>query len=98
MPSPQGRKNELGISVSFPVSPQEIQCGFGQGNKAIFTPLSSMNVDHHSLAIDVRDLQIQRLLKPESTGVDRGQIDIVVEGFDLGKDSVNFFPGQVTRQ
>ena len=42
--------------------------------------LSSMEMDHQSLAIDIRDLDKKRLMGTEPTAVDRGQIHTVMEG------------------
>lgn len=49
-----------------------------------------MNMNHHSVLVDVGYLQIQALMKPEATGIDGSQVGIIMEGFNTPQDLVNF--------
>ncbi len=57
-----------------------------------------MNVDHHSLGIDIGYLQVEGFLESESAGIDRGQVGVVVKGMDPGQNPVDFLSGQDTGQ
>ena len=49
-----------------------------------------MNMNHHSVLVDVGYLQMQALMKPEATGIDSSQVGIIMEGFNTPQDLVNF--------
>ncbi len=56
--------------------------------------LAAMDMDHLALSIDIGDLKIESLLEAEAAGVDSHQVDIVVEGVDLGQDLLDLIPGK----
>jgi len=53
-----------------------------------------MNMDHHSATIDIGDLEIKGFTKSQTTGIDGGEEDIIVEGFDMVKYPKDLFPAQ----
>jgi len=47
-------------------------------------------MNHHSVLVDVGYLQMQALMKPEATGIDSSQVGIIMEGFNVFQNLVNF--------
>jgi len=47
-------------------------------------------MDHHAVAVDIGDFEMESFVKPQSTRIDGGEIGIVLEGFDPGKNTSDF--------
>ena len=54
--------------------------GGGQGDVPVFGALATMDMALEALPIDVRDLQGESLMEPEAQAIDRGEVDLVVQG------------------
>lgn len=96
--SSQSREDEGFIAMGCPVLAQEIEGGIGQRDIAILGALSSVNVDHHSRAVDVADLQIQCFMETQSAGVDSGEIGVILEGSHPFEDVENLLLAQDGRK
>jgi hypothetical protein len=48
-------------------------------------------MDHHAGAIDMGDFEMESFVESEAAGVDGGEVGIVVESFDVGKQASDFF-------
>jgi hypothetical protein len=57
-----------------------------------------MDMNHHAVAVDIRDFQMQSFLQSEPASIDRGQKGPVVTGSHLGQQPVDFIPGEHGRQ
>jgi hypothetical protein len=55
-------------------------------------------MDHHPIAIDIGDFEIESFLKSQTAGVDGGKIGIVLEGFNLVQEFTDFFNTQDGRK
>ena len=66
--------------MGFPVSAEQGQCLFGQGNIPVFGALAAVDMDLEALAINVGDLQEEGFMEPQSQAIDGGKGDLVVEG------------------
>jgi MoaA/NifB/PqqE/SkfB family radical SAM enzyme len=64
--SPEGREDQLRVSMSDPVTTQEVQCGLGEWHIAILGPFPTMHVDHHARAVDIGDFQVKAFVEPET--------------------------------
>jgi hypothetical protein len=51
-------------------------------------------MDHHTVAINIGNFEVETFVKPESAGVDGGKIDVIVEGFDLVQNASDFFSAE----
>ncbi len=57
-----------------------------------------MDVNEHSLGVDIGDLQVQRFLETEPAGVDRRKESVVVEGSDMSQNPEDLGLAQNTGQ
>jgi hypothetical protein len=48
-------------------------------------------MDHHALAIDIGRFQVQAFVEAQAAGIYSGEVDVVVEGFDVGQNAAEFF-------
>ena len=77
--APVGRKEQTRVAVLFPVV-SAVRCNVlsGSGNVTIFGAFAAMDVDRHSLGVDVADLQVESFFKPQPQRVERPQKSRVV--------------------
>jgi hypothetical protein len=68
------------MTMGFPGGTQQSEGLGGQGDVPVFGALATMDMDLKTLAIDVRDLQEEGCMQPESQAVDGGEGDLVVQG------------------
>jgi hypothetical protein len=57
-----------------------------------------MDMNEHSLGVDISDLNAQRFLETEPTGVDCRKESVVMEGFDMSQKLKDFGLAQNTAQ
>ena len=50
-----------------------------------------MDIHHHTAAVDIGDLQVERLLEPQAAGIDGREVHEVMKRRDVGEDFVNGF-------
>ena len=96
--STQGWEEKTGMAVGTPVLAQQMKSGVGQRDIAVLGALAAMDMDHHALAIDIGDFQMKSFVKAQTAGVDGGEIDVVVEGFDAGQNASEFIDAQDSGQ
>ena len=89
--SAEGGEEKTGMAVGEPVTAQELKGGLGQREVAILGALTTVDMDHHALTIDIRDFEMESFVESEAAGVDGGEVGIVVESFDVGKKASDFF-------
>ena len=76
--------------MAAPVRAQPLQARVRQRHVAVLRTLAAMHVDHHACRIDVGDFQEERLLQPQSAGVDGGKERPVVGGVHVREDGAHF--------
>jgi hypothetical protein len=64
--------------VGFPEFPENLECFEGQRNVSVFVSFTAMDMDEHSLGIDVRYLEMGSFLEPETEGVHGGETSLVM--------------------
>jgi hypothetical protein len=55
-------------------------------------------MNHQPVAVEVGDLQVQRFLKAQTTGIDRGQESRVMQSVNRGQDLADLFAAEHRRQ
>lgn len=84
--------------VVAPVLAQDLECGMRQRDEAVFGTLAPMHMDHQALAVDIRDFQALRLLKPQTTGVDGAEEGIIMGGADTAEQTPDLLDAEHGRQ
>ena len=79
------------MAVGAPVVAQQMERGLWQQDVAVLGALAAVDMDHHALAVDIGDFEMKAFVKTQAAGVDGGEIDVVVEGFDVGQNVSDFF-------
>src|SRR5262245_53740809 len=88
--STESREEQAGVAVGEPIAAQHLKRRLGQWDVAILGAFAAMDMDHHARAIDIGDFEMKSFVKSQATGINRGQIGVVVEGFDVGKKASSF--------
>jgi hypothetical protein len=88
--SAKGGEDKTGMAVGEPVAAQELKRRLGQREVAILGALTTVDMDHHALTIDIGDFEMESFVESEAAGVDGEEIGVVVEGFDVGKKASDF--------
>jgi hypothetical protein len=98
---PSGRNQPGGVPMGFPVGAEQSQRLDGQGDIAVFGALPPVAMDLEALTIEVGDLQKEGFVKPESQAIERGEVDLVMQGGSRLEDTSDFFKtedsGEVVR-
>ncbi len=63
------RKEPDGVKMRDPELTHRLQCRIGQRQVAVFASHAAMNANHHSLAVDVAELQVDRFADPQAERV-----------------------------
>ena len=92
MTAPQSWEYQPRVSVSRPIPTKQRQCFLGQGDVSVYGAFSPVDVDQHSVFVDVGDFQIESFLKPQAAGIDGCQIGVIVKCLNLVEDAEHFFP------
>jgi len=87
-------KDQARVSVRLPVIAEHRKGLRRQGNHAILGPLAAVNMDEHTVTVDISDLQVQRLLEAQAAGVDGEEECLVVGGVHTGKDAGDLILGE----
>jgi hypothetical protein len=69
--------------MSAPVAAKQFKALRGKRDVAILRSFSAMDMNEHSLGVDISDLKAQRFLETEPAGVDCRKESVVMEGFDM---------------
>jgi hypothetical protein len=57
------------VTVGPPIAAEQGQGGEGEREVAILGPLSAVDMDHHTVTVDIRDFEMESFVKPQSAGV-----------------------------
>lgn len=83
--SAKGWKDKPRMAVGQPIAAQELQGRLGKRDVAILGAFATVDMDHHALAIDIGDFEMESFVQPQAAGVYGGKVGVVVEGFDVGQ-------------
>jgi len=93
-PSAEGREEKSGMMVGHPIASKEVEGGKGERDIAVLGALSTVDMDHHAFGVDIGDFEVEAFVESEAAGIDGGEIGIILEGFDLGEKTSDFFPAE----
>ena len=96
--SANGWEEEGRMTVGDPIATKQVEGGLGKRDVTIFGALSPVDMDHHAVAIDIGDFEIESFMKPEAAGIYGGKIGIVLEGFHLRQEFTDFLNTQDGRE
>jgi hypothetical protein len=82
------------MAVGEPMAAEQMKGGLGERHIAILGALSTVDMDHHTVAVNIGDFEVETFVKPEAAGVDGAKIDVIVEGFDLVQNASDFFSAE----
>ncbi len=74
-----------------------IRCTWNR-NITVLRTFPSVDVDHHTLFIDVRDFEVQRFLEPQAAGIDCGEEGVVARRRDAGEGGAHLFGTEHSRK
>jgi hypothetical protein len=66
--------------MGFPGGAEQREGISRQGDGALFGAPVTMHMDLKALAINVRDLEEEGFMEPETQAIDGGEVDLIVEG------------------
>jgi hypothetical protein len=89
--SAKGREQQVRMAMGLPVTAQQVEGGLGEWDVAILGAFAPVHMNHHAVAVDIRDFEIECFLESEATGVHGGEVGIVLEGLNAGKEAPDFF-------
>jgi len=69
----------------------------GEGRSDPWRP-SPVDMDHHAGGIDIGDFEVETFMESQAAGIDGGEIGVILEGFDLGKNGSDFFDAENGRE
>ena len=96
--SAKGREEEARVTMGEPIAAEQMKGGLGERDKAILGAFAAVDMDHHTVAVDIGDFEMESFVKPQSAGVNGRKIGIVLEGFDAGKNASDFFNAENGRK
>ena len=86
------------MTVGPPIAAQQVEGGWGERDVAVLGALSPVDMDHHAGGVDIGDFDVETFVESQAAGIDGGEIGVILEGFDLGKNTSNFFTAENGRE
>jgi len=96
--SAKSREEEAGVTVGGPIASEQLESGKGERDVAILGPLATVDMDHHAGGIDIGDFEMETFVESQAAGIDGGKIGVILEGFDLDKNTSDFFTAENGRK
>jgi len=94
----KSREEEAGMAVGSPIASEQLEGGKRERDVTVLGALSTVYVDHHAGGVDIGDFQVEAFVKSEAAGIDGGEIGVILEGMDLGKNASDFFTAENGRE
>jgi len=94
MVAARGREEQVRVPMRQPIAAEDRQRALWEGHIAVLRLLTAMDMDNHPSDVDVTDLKIQGLLKPEPERVDGPKEGLVVRSADGVNYSVDLIDAQ----
>ena len=88
---PGGRKEPGGVTMGFPVGAQQRERICGQRDITVLGALAAMDMDLEALSVNIGDLKEEGCMEPKAQTIDRGEVDLIVEGCSRLEDTSDFF-------
>ena len=82
------------VSMRYPVFSKQSKRVLGKGQESVLRPLAAMDMDLHSLAVDIGYLEKETFLEPQSEGIHREKVRVVMKCSYFRKNSENLLPAQ----
>jgi hypothetical protein len=57
-----------------------------------------VDMDHHAAAVDIGDFEMETFVESQAAGIDGGKIGVILEGFDMGENTSDFFTAENGRK
>jgi len=89
--SAKSGKEEARMVVGAPIAAEQKEGGLRERDVAVFGSLSTVDMDHHAVAVDIGDFEMESFVKSEAAGIDGGEIGVILEGFDAVQNTSDFF-------
>ncbi len=67
-------KQQSFVAMRDPIQAEQVECRSGQRDVAVLGALTTMDVHHTAIRIDVTDLQVQAFLHPQPERVDGPEV------------------------
>ncbi len=90
----KSRENQLGISVSLPVFSKQFKGVRGYRDDSILGSLAPVDMDLHSIFIDIGYLDMEPLPESQTQRVNGEKIRVIMKSSDFGKKTENLLPAQ----
>jgi len=94
----KSREEEPRMVVGSPIASEQLEGGKGERDVTVLGTLSTVDMDHHAGGVDIGDFEVEAFVKSEAAGVDGGEIGVILEGMDLGKNASDFFNAENGRE
>ena len=91
MSSANSGKNEDRVAMGDPIAAEQMIGLLGKRHIAVLGSLAAVDMEHHSLAVDVGNLDGQRFRNPQAACLNSGKAGVVVKCFDAAEDAENLF-------
>ena len=85
-----GREKQSGMFMGFPLLAQALESAFGQGDVTIAIAFASADVQEHAPGVDIGNGQTQAFAQAQAAGIDDGQADAMIQGWNSGEDFARF--------
>ncbi len=92
--SAKGGEEEAGMVVGPPIAAEQKEGRLREGHIAILGSLSTVDMDHQAVGVDIGDFEMETFVKSEAAGIDGGKIGVILEGLDLGQDTSDFLDAE----
>ena len=89
--APGGGKEPGGVPMGFPGGAEPREGLFGQGDVPVFGALAAVDMDLEALSVNIGDLKEEGFMEPKAQTIDRGEVDLIVEGCSRLEDTSDFF-------
>ncbi len=96
--SAKSREEETRMVVGGPIASEQLEGGMWERDVAVLGPLSTMDMDHHAGGVDIGDFEVEAFVKSQAAGIDGGEIGVILEGMDLGKNTSDLFTAENGRE
>lgn len=93
-----GRKEECGMTMTLPLLTQQKEGAFGQRDITVLVAFALADVEEHSFGINVADLQAQTFSQSQTTGINGGETNAMIERSYQGDDAPDFRSGKNNRK
>lgn len=85
-----GGKDECRVTVRLPLLTQEMKGAFGQWDVTVLVALAAADVQEHAFGIDVAHLQSKTFAQSQTTGVNGGETNAMIQRGDLLQHAAHF--------